>query len=83
MMTPVAVRCSPPAASIARAIPKSATTAWPSSRRMFSGLMSRWTIPCRCAASRASATSRAIRTASPTGSWCSRVSRSRSDSPAT
>lgn len=35
--------------STARAMPKSVTTAWPSERRMFSGLMSRWTMPCRCA----------------------------------
>jgi hypothetical protein len=34
---------------IARAIPKSVTSACPSCRRMFSGLMSRWTIPRRCA----------------------------------
>ena len=30
---------------IAFAMPKSATTAWPLSRRMFSGLMSRWITP--------------------------------------
>jgi len=36
----------PPAASLtACAMPKSATTAWPASNRMFSGLMSRWTTP--------------------------------------
>ena len=35
------------AASIARAMPKSATMAWPSCSRMFSGLMSRWTTPRR------------------------------------
>ena len=33
------------AASRARAIPKSLTTACPSSSRIFSGLMSRWTMP--------------------------------------
>ena len=29
----------------ARAMPKSATSAWPFCSRMFSGLMSRWTMP--------------------------------------
>ena len=33
----------------ASAMPKSASTASPSWNRMFSGLMSRWTTPCRCA----------------------------------
>ena len=41
----VAVRVSAPAAAIARAMPKSATTACPLCSRMFSGLMSRWTTP--------------------------------------
>ena len=68
---------------IARAIPKSATTACPAEMRMFSGLMSRWTTPCSWAYSRASATSRAMVRASSTGSSCSRASRSRSDSPST
>ena len=45
---PVAVRCSPPPAS-ARAMPKSATSTCPSASSMLSGLMSRWTMPCRCA----------------------------------
>jgi hypothetical protein len=36
-------------AEMAFAIPKSATTAPPSERRMFSGLMSRCTTPARCA----------------------------------
>ncbi len=40
---PVSVTLSPAAAVIARAIPKSATTACPLSSRMFSGLMSRCT----------------------------------------
>ena len=35
-----------PADSTARAMPKSATRAWPPWSRMFSGLMSRWTMPC-------------------------------------
>ena len=45
--TPVSV--APPASPIARAIPKSATSAWPLETRMFSGLMSRWTTPRRWA----------------------------------
>ena len=40
---PVPVNFSPPAAVIARAIPKSVTTACPASNRMFSGLISRCT----------------------------------------
>ena len=42
-------------------MPKSASSASPSCSRMFSGLMSRWTIPCRCAKSSAPATCRVIR----------------------
>ena len=38
-----------PSFEIARAMPKSATRAWPSERRMFSGLMSRCTTPFECA----------------------------------
>jgi hypothetical protein len=34
---------------IARAMPKSASTAWPPEKRMFSGLMSRCTTPRSCA----------------------------------
>ncbi len=45
--TPVSV--APPARPIARATPKSATTACPFEMRMFSGLMSRWITPRRCA----------------------------------
>jgi serine/threonine protein kinase len=33
----------------ARAMPKSATMAWPAEKRMFSGLMSRCTTPRECA----------------------------------
>ena len=51
--------------------------------RMFSGLISRWTTPFRCASPRASATSPAIWSASSTGNAPSRVSRCRSDSPET
>ena len=47
--TPVAVSRSAPAADIARAMPKSATTAWPSSTKTLSGLMSRCTTPARWA----------------------------------
>ena len=47
--------------SIAFASPKSSTFTVPSGRTlMFAGFRSRWTIPCSCAASRASATCRAI-----------------------
>jgi hypothetical protein len=50
-VTPICVNVldSEEAASTALPMPKSATTAWPSCRRMFSGLISLWTIPCRCA----------------------------------
>src|SRR5687767_4578939 len=68
---------------MALAIPKSATTAWRSDSSTFSGLMSRWTIPCACACERASAISRINRTASVTGSSVSRASRWRNDSPLT
>ena len=44
---PVWVIRLPPACCTARAMPKSATSAWPSCSRMFSGLMSRWTTPLR------------------------------------
>jgi hypothetical protein len=46
---PVSVSFEPPAAVIARAMPKSATTACPAESRMFSGLMSRWTTSWLCA----------------------------------
>ena len=71
---PSATRC---------AIPKSATSACPAASMMFSGLMSRWITPWRWAYSRASAASRAIWTASSTGSCVSRASRWRSVSPST
>ena len=48
-VTPVCVSFSAPDASAARAMPKSARSAWPSSSRTFSGLMSRWITPWRCA----------------------------------
>ena len=81
--SPVCVIRWPPACCTASAMPKSATSACPSCSRMFSGLMSRWTTPWRCAWSRASATSEARRSASGRGSWVSRSSRVRSVSPRT
>ena len=81
---PVPVSRSPPDSSSERAIPKSATSgvAAASARgEMFSGLMSRWTMPCECAYASAVGSSRAMRIASPSGSCCSRSRRSRSDSP--
>src|SRR5213083_2715386 len=77
--SPVSVSVSAPAATIARAIPKSATTASPPDNRMFSGLMSRCTTSWLWAWLKAVATSRAILTASSTGNCGSRFSRSRSD----
>ena len=54
---PSCVRPSSWPASIARAMPKSATLATPSSvMRMFAGFTSRWTTPLRCAKASASAT---------------------------
>ena len=81
--TPVRVRLTPPAASSAPAMPKSATIASPPDRRMFSGLTSRWMTSWLWAKLNALATSRVIDMASSMGSWCSRVNRSRSDSPST
>src|SRR5919107_414356 len=53
VMSPVAVSVG---SLYARAIPKSVSFTWPSGvTRMFEGLTSRWTIPARCAAARASA----------------------------
>ncbi len=49
MIVPVWVSWLSPAASSARAMPKSATTALPPESRMFSGLMSRCTTPRLCA----------------------------------
>ena len=86
--------CRPPAPSRSasrrrplprlRAIPKSATSVLPSSvSSRFSGLMSRWMTPWPCAYWSACAASRAIRSASSTGSCRSRRSRSRRLSPST
>jgi hypothetical protein len=51
------------AATIAFAMPKSATTAVRPESRMLSGLMSRWTTPRSCAYDSAFATSRRMSTA--------------------
>jgi hypothetical protein len=56
-------------------MPKSATSACPPCSSTFSGLTSRCTTPRACAWSSASATSRASRTASPTGSALAREPR--------
>ena len=67
---------------IARARPKSATFTRPSSAsRMFSGLMSRWMMPARCAAWRAWATAIEMRSASRTVRAPARDSSARSVSP--
>src|ERR1051325_7011125 len=64
MMVPVCVIWpASPAAFTARAMPKSATTAVPPDSMMFSGLMSRCTIPWLWAYASAPATSVAIRSA--------------------
>ena len=68
---------------IARAIPKSATSTSLPRRRMFSGFTSRCTTSEECAYANATATSRAMRSASPIGSCRSRSSRARSVSPST
>ena len=73
---PVWVSLVPPATVTARAIPKSATTARPPLSRMFSGLMSRWTMPSSWATASASATWVVIEMASSSGSCRSRSSRS-------
>ena len=80
---PVCVSRVSPAAVIARAMPKSATTAVSPISRMFSGLMSRWITLWLCAYVRALATSEAIRSVSGSGSIFSRSRRPRSDSPST
>ena len=81
---PVPVSEVAPAASLsALATPKSITRAWAPAIRMFSGLMSRCTTPRVRAYSRASATSRMMRTASSIGSAPPLASLSRSDAPST
>ena len=58
----LAVALDAPAGSIAFARPKSSTFTVPSARTlMFAGFRSRWTMPCSCAASRASAICLAMR----------------------
>ena len=75
MPTWVSFSFSLTAALTARAMPKSASSAWPPSSRMFSGLMSRWITPRPWAYCSASATSRVMRSASSRGSCFSRSSR--------
>ena len=68
MIMPVVVTVVLCASSVNFATPRSASFGVPSaSNMMFSGLMSRWITPCRCATSRASATCAAIDTASAIG----------------
>ena len=80
---PVRVSRSPPATLTARAMPKSATSAVPLERRMFSGLMSRWITPFECANASASAICLVRSIASSMPSCFSRSSLSRSDAPST
>ena len=70
------------AATIAFAMPKSATTAVCPESRTLSGLMSRCTTPCSCAYASAFATSRRMSTACAIGTGPS-ASRARRDSPST
>ncbi len=56
------------AASTALAIPKSSSFAWPSRvRKTFSGLRSRWAMPCSCAAASPAATWAAMSRTAPSG----------------
>jgi hypothetical protein len=80
---PVRVSLSPPATLTARAMPKSATSARPLERRMFSGLMSRWMTLFECANASASAICFVRSIASSIDSCFSRSSLSRSDAPST
>ena len=80
---PVSVSRLSPAAVMARATPKSATTASSPSIRMFSGLMSRWITPWAWAYPSALRTWPTIFTAWSSDIWPSRASRCRSDSPST
>ena len=77
----------PPGASVfetssALAIPKSVTTAVPEEMSTFSGLMSRWTIPCPCAYASACATFRRMPMPSPSGTRPT-LKRARNESPRT
>ena len=69
------------AAADDRATPKSATSGMPSDNRMFDGFTSRCTSPLACACPRALATPSAMRMASSTGNWPSRLTRASSEGP--
>ncbi|OLC45254.1 MAG: hypothetical protein AUH68_04705 [Gemmatimonadetes bacterium 13_1_40CM_4_69_5] len=83
--TPVAVSVPPVAEDSALAMPKSVTTTRPRlpSRRMLSGLTSRWMIPSAWAALRASAVSDRMRRTSSGGRRPRRFSRADNGSPST
>ena len=73
-----------PASEAARAIPKSITFTWPVRVSItLAGLMSRWTIPALCAASRAAQMSAVISSARCGSSRPSSCSTSRSVRPST
>src|SRR5467141_1970609 len=59
---PLRVTRSSPDCAIARAMPKSTSTAPSAASTMLSGLMSRWARPCSCACRSASNTSQAMHT---------------------
>ena len=73
--------CPPVESVTAFATPKSVTTAWFCDSSTLSGLMSRCTTPWAWALVNASATSRRILRASPSGNSPSRFNLVRSDSP--
>ncbi len=83
--TPTPVSVEPEVCDTAFAIPKSVTITRPRvpSRRMLSGLMSRWMTETACAALSASAVSFMIRRTSSAGSCPRRFSLAPSDSPST
>ena len=83
--TPAPVSVAPELAESALAMPKSVTMTRPRgpSRRMLSGLMSRWMIETAWAALNASAVSAMMRRTSSTGSFPRRRMRAATDSPST
>jgi hypothetical protein len=85
MATPAPVSVAPELDEIAFAMPKSVTITRPRvpSRRMLSGLMSRWMTETAWAALSASATSFMMRRASSAGSGPLRFTRPDTDSPST